>query len=54
LLCEGDGIPIGLAVDGAQRHDMKLTEATLESIPVERPKPTRKHPQGICLDKGYD
>jgi putative transposase len=33
---------------------MKLTEATLESIPVERPKPTREYPQGICLDKGYD
>jgi len=29
-------------------------KATLESIPVKRPKPTRKRPQGMCLDKGYD
>jgi transposase len=27
---------------------------TIESIPVERPKPTKARPQGMCLDKGYD
>ena len=47
-------MPIGLVVDGANRHDMKLTEATLQSIPIRRPKPTKKNPQGLCLDKGYD
>ncbi len=47
-------MPIGLAIDGANRHDCKLVEATLRSIPVKRPKPTKKKPQGICLDKGYD
>lgn len=47
-------MPIGLAVDGANRHDSKMVQATLESVPVKRPKPTYKHPQGICLDKGYD
>jgi transposase len=47
-------VPIGLAIDGANRHDSKMVEATLESIPVKRPKPTRKNPQGMCLDKGYD
>lgn len=47
-------MPIGLAVDGANRHDSKLVEATLKSIPVERPKPTEEEPQGMCLDKGYD
>lgn len=41
-------------VDGANRHDMKLVEATLGSIPVDRPRPTRKAPQGLCLDKRYD
>lgn len=54
LLTEASGVPVGLAVDGANRHDMKLVEATLESIPVKRPKPTKKEPQGLCLDKGYD
>ena len=43
-----------MAIDGANRHDMKLVEATLASIPVERPEPTAAEPQGLCLDKGYD
>jgi transposase len=54
LLTEGHGIPIGLAIDGANRHDMKLVRTTLESIVVERPEPTVAQPQGMCLDKGYD
>ncbi len=47
-------MPIGLAVDGANRHDMKLTRATLENIVAERPAPTPQCPQGVCLDNGYD
>jgi transposase len=54
LLTEGHGVPIGLAVDGANRHDMKLVRATLESIVAERPSATDEQPQGLCLDKGYD
>ena len=33
---------------------MRLVEPTLQSIPVARPRPTQKAPQGLCLDKGYD
>ena len=33
---------------------MKLVAPTLYSIVVERPEPTEEHPQGLCLDKGYD
>ena len=47
-------MPVGLAIEGANRHDMKLVKPTLESIPVERPRPTEETPQGLCLDKGYD
>ena len=54
LLTEGHGIPIGLAIDGANRHDMKLLRATIEGIIVERPEPSEEQPQGMCLDKGYD
>lgn len=43
-----------MAVEGANRHDMKLTEPTLERFIVERPEPTDEKPQNICLDKGYD
>ena len=48
------GIPIGLAVAGANVNDFKLARETIESIPLDRPRPTRKKPQGLCLDKGYD
>ena len=33
---------------------MKLTEATLASIPIDRPEPQPYHRQHLCLDKGYD
>jgi transposase len=54
VLTEAHGIPVGLVVDGANRHDMKLAQATVDSIPIERPVPTSEQPQGLCLDKGYD
>jgi putative transposase len=43
-----------LAHDGANRHDSKLLEPTIDSIPIERPEPTPERPQGLCLDRGYD
>ena len=54
MLTEANGLPIGLAVAGANRNDMKLVRMTIDSIPVDRPKPTREQPQGMCMDKGYD
>ena len=54
LLTEGGGGPIGLAVEGANRHDFKMVRETLESIPVKRPAPTPAMPQGMCLDNGDD
>jgi putative transposase len=53
-LVEGHGVPLGIVVDGANRHDMKLVRATLASLVVERPQPDPEQPQGMCLDKGYD
>lgn len=47
-------MPVGLAHDGANRHDQPLLEPTLKSIPIERPGPTPGQPQGLCLDRGYD
>jgi transposase len=41
-------------VDGANRNDFKMARATIKSIPIKRPRPTRRHRQGLCLDKGYD
>lgn len=54
MIVEEDGGPLGVVIDGANVHDTKLLEATLEAIVVERPEPTPRSPQNLCLDKGYD
>jgi putative transposase len=51
LLTDGGGVPISLAVAGANRHDFKMVHETIESIPVARPEPTLEQPQGMCLEK---
>jgi hypothetical protein len=33
---------------------MKLVRLTIQSIVIERPEPTKGHPQGMCLDNGHD
>ena len=47
-------MPVGLAVDGANRNDFKMVEETIDSIPIRKPKPTSKDRQNVCMDKGYD
>jgi putative transposase len=54
LLTDARGVPLGAVIDGANRNDHKLMRQTLEAIPVRRPKPTRRRPQHLCLDKGFD
>lgn len=51
---DGRGVPLGLAVAGANVNDFKLLRETIESIPVARSRPRRNRRQGLCLDKGYD
>jgi putative transposase len=46
-------MPLGLAVSGANTHDQKLLYATLDSIPIERPKRSARR-QHLCADLGYD
>jgi putative transposase len=55
LLVDSKGVPLSVSVDGANRHDMKMSKATLQSIVVHRPEPTTiKSKQHMCMDKGYD
>ena len=54
VLTDGQGVPIGVAVNGANAHDQTLVKETLASIPVQRPKPTPRKQQHLCADKGYD
>jgi transposase len=54
VLTEGKGVPLAVAVEGANRHDMKMTAATLDAIVVDRPEPTPDTPHHLALDKGFD
>lgn len=46
-------MPLAVAVEGANVPDQKMVAATLDAIPLERPQPTTKELQHLCLDKGY-
>ena len=50
----GCGVPLGIVIDGANRNDHKLMRQTLEAIPVQRPRPSRRRRQHLSLDKGFD
>jgi putative transposase len=45
---------LGVVLSAANRTDMKLAEAVLDSVVVRRPAPTAGHPQHLCRDKGFD
>ena len=53
-MTEASGLPVAVAIDGANRNDFKMTAQTIESVPISRPEPTRRKPQNMCLDKGYN
>lgn len=54
ILTDRHGGPLAVVVAGANVVDAKLLDKTIEAIVVDRPKPTNKKPQHLCLDKGYD
>jgi len=53
-MTEAAGIPVSVAVAGANCHDMKMVRETLENIQADRPQPTRTARQNLAMDKGYD
>jgi putative transposase len=54
ILTDRRGGPLGIVVAGANVVDAKLLDKTIAAIVVDRPTPTKKKPQHLCLDKGYD
>ena len=52
LLVDGNGIPLSLVVAGAQRHDVKVLEPTLDEIVIDRPSEEGPK-QHLCADKAY-
>lgn len=54
VLVDGDGGPLGVVLAGANVNDQKLLRETIEAVVIERPEPTAKQPQHLCLDASYD
>jgi putative transposase len=54
ILVERDGGPLGAVVAAANVNDHLLLEATIQAVVVERPTPTARRPQHLCLDAAYD
>lgn len=50
ILVDEHGIPLGLAVSGANTPDSRLMESTLEAKQIHAAEDL---PQNLCLDKGY-
>ena len=49
VVVDGKGVPLGIVVYTANRHDMKMTKATLQSIVVHRPEPTIRLKRHTCV-----
>jgi len=54
LMTEADGIPVGLAVDGANVHDIRLLQLTIEDCFDRLGFQQASSFEHLCLDKGYD
>jgi transposase len=53
LLVDGIGIPLSIVASGAQVHDVKLLEPTLDQIVTERPPAQLPPKENLCADAGY-
>ena len=48
ILADEKGLSLAIVISGANTHDIKLLEETLDHIVVPRPEPDEKHPQNLC------
>ena len=53
LLVDAIGIPLSIVASGAQVHDVKLLEPTLDQIVVKRPPAQDPPKENLCADNGY-
>ncbi len=53
VLVDEKGLPLAVVLSGANTHDVKLLEETLDHIVVLHPESDEEHPQNLCLDAGY-
>ena len=50
---DGRGVPLSLAVTGANQHDVTQIEAVLQAIMVKRKMPRIRRHKHLCADAGY-
>lgn len=53
LQTDASGIPVGLAIDGANVHDTRLLQETIEDC-LDRATGFEGEEENLCLDKAYD
>jgi transposase len=53
-LTDGNGIPLGVAIAGANRNALTLVEATVCQMVIGLDEPSEQAPQHLCLDNGDD
>lgn len=53
LMTEATGVPVSVIVDGANTHDIKLLQATIEHCLDRWPRDFGEFDEHLCLDKGY-
>ena len=54
LLTDAKGIPLAVALSGANRHDSKMLKAMLEGVVVALPLRLAEEERHLALDRGYD
>lgn len=54
LMTEASGVPVSLVVDGANTHDIRLLQETIEHCLDRWPRTHGEFEEHLCLDKGYD
>ncbi len=52
IMTDGHGVPIAATVAGANVHDVKMVEETLDQVPIQK-RGSPQRPKHLCLDKGY-
>ena len=53
LMTESSGVPVSLVVDGANTHDIKLLQETIEHCLDRWPREYEEFDEHLCLDKAY-
>ena len=53
LMTEATGIPVSVIVDGANTHDIRLLQETIEHCLDRWPRIHGEFDEHVCLDKGY-